>query len=330
MRPVLFYISGHGFGHAVRTGEVIRALHRLQPGRRLFVRTRAPRSMLPENIEYSEAGFEAAVVEREAGVVIDPDATLDGLKRFVAAWDDVVDRETAFARECGASLVVADIPAIAGDIAHAAGVPCIGISNFTWDWIFEPYAAPALLRRFEEGYARMETLLRLPFHQPSRLGGFGRIVDVPLIARKSASGAPAGSGKRVLLGSRAQVPPGSFERVLQQSSEFEFVAVAPGASFTDTLASCDLVVAKLGFSMLAECIAARKPLLYPPRENFREEQLLQQHVRQHIPALPIPLTDFYSGNWAPHLKALAAMPPVHSNLRTCGAEVCAEFLAQRV
>jgi hypothetical protein len=38
-------------------------------------------------------------------------------------------------------------------------------------------------------YSRMETLLRLPFAQSSRLDGFRSIIDVPLIARKSATGA---------------------------------------------------------------------------------------------------------------------------------------------
>ena len=32
----------------------------------------------------------------------------------------------------------------------------------------------------------MDALLRLPFHQPERLDWFRRIVDVPLIARKSS------------------------------------------------------------------------------------------------------------------------------------------------
>ena len=34
---------------------------------------------------------------------------------------------------------MADIPFLAGDIAAAAGIPIIAITNFTWDWIYEPY-----------------------------------------------------------------------------------------------------------------------------------------------------------------------------------------------
>ena len=41
MRSILFYISGHGYGHVVRTGEVIRALQRIRPDWRILPRTEA-------------------------------------------------------------------------------------------------------------------------------------------------------------------------------------------------------------------------------------------------------------------------------------------------
>ena len=40
---LVFYVSGHGFGHASRDIEVINALHAIAPGVRLVVRTSAPR-----------------------------------------------------------------------------------------------------------------------------------------------------------------------------------------------------------------------------------------------------------------------------------------------
>jgi hypothetical protein len=175
----------------------------------------------------------------------------------------------------------------------------------------------------------MDVLLRLPFHQPDRMHWFGRIVDVPLIARKSSIDiSPERSGpKRVLLGSRAQVSAEALDRAQQVSPEFEFMTVVDGMNFTDTLTACDVIIAKLGYSMLAECIAAEKPLLYPPRENFREESILQQHVSQHIPAMPIPLQDFYSGDWRSYLHELLARPAVSSAIRTDGAGVCAQLIA---
>jgi hypothetical protein len=323
---VVFYISGHGFGHAVRMGEVMRALHSIRPDWQLLARTQAPRSMLPDFVEYESVEIDSGVVEREAGIVVDEAATIHRLRGFIERWEEIVANETQVVRARQVGLIVADAPPIAGDIAYVTGVPCVAITNFTWDWIYEPYAQQ-YLSPLEEAYARMGVLLRLPFAQTSRLQAFRRIVDVPLIARRSRVAPRPQTKYRALLGSRAQVSADALAFASASAPEFDFVTPAPGDNFTGVLASCDVVIAKLGFSMVAECIAARRPLLYPPRQGFREESLLQAHVTEHIPALPIPIPDFYQGRWAPYLRELLAQPAVESSIRTDGAEVCARFLA---
>src|SRR5215204_6533025 len=110
MRSVLFYISGHGYGHAVRIGEVIRALRQLRPDWRVLVRTQAPRHMMPEHGEFSFAEIDSGVVERQAGVVMDEAATLLRLQEFLHRWDDLVAREVEFVKEQRVDLIVADIP----------------------------------------------------------------------------------------------------------------------------------------------------------------------------------------------------------------------------
>ena len=324
MRTILFYISGHGYGHVVRTGEVIRALQRIRPDWRILARTKAPRHMLPDGVEVTAGDFESGVIEREAGVVMDEQATLEQLKILVARWDELKADEVRFARDQRADLIVSDIPPMAGDIAADLGIPCIAIANFTWDWIYEPYAKE-FLEPLEQGYSKMQVLLRLPFYQSSRLNVFPKIVDAPLIARKAH--VQAKPGNRVLLGSRAQVSEAAMTAAAASAPEYEFVTPAPDEAFTEVLASCDLVIAKLGFSMLAECIANGKPLLYPPRENFREEIILQEHVNEHIPARPIPLEDFYAGNWGKYLRKLARQPLKSNSIRTDGAEFCADYVA---
>jgi len=305
--------------------EVIAALQRLRPNWRVLVRSQAPAQMMPAGVQFFDAEIDSGVVERLAGVVVDEDATLIRLLNFVARWDDLVSFESSFAKEHGVDLIVADIPPIAGDVAHSAGVPCVGISNFTWDWIYEPYASQ-YLGRLERGYSRMSALLRLPFFQPSRLDVFPSVIDTPLIARQSFPKQRTATKKRVLLGSRAQVSTDVLARAAREAAEFELVTPGLGSKFREDFAACDMVIAKLGFSMLAECIAAGKPILYPPRQGFREETLLQEHVNQHVAAVAIPLEDFYRGNWGPFLRELAGLPKIASGIRCDGAEFCARFL----
>ena len=171
MRTLLFYISGHGYGHVVRMSLVMRELRRMHPGWRILARTQAPCEMLPDGVECSSAEIDAGVVEREAGIVVDEEATVERLKGLLRRWDEIVAEETAFVRQNEVDLIVADVPPIAGDIAYAAGVSCVAISNFTWDWIYEPYAR-GHLARLEAAYSRMHVLLRLPFAQTDRLRRF--------------------------------------------------------------------------------------------------------------------------------------------------------------
>ena len=184
MRSVVFYISGHGYGHVVRMAEVIRETQRLRPDWRIVARTQAPPQMLPAGVDVFPGKFESGVIERETGVVMDEYATMESLQRFVSRWDVKLEEELRFARTQRPDLIVADIPPMAGDVAAGLQVPCIAIANFTWDWIYQPYAADHL-SRLEHGYSRMSALLRLPFHQSERLGVFPKIVDAPLIARKA-------------------------------------------------------------------------------------------------------------------------------------------------
>src|SRR5688500_11322510 len=113
MKTVLFYVSGHGYGHAVRMSEVMRALRSEHPHYRILARTQAPRRMLPEDVEYSSAAIDSGVVEREAGVVMDVEATLHRLEHLFRDWDSLVASEIGFVLQNSVDLIVADIPPMA-------------------------------------------------------------------------------------------------------------------------------------------------------------------------------------------------------------------------
>ena len=63
---IVFYISGHGFGHAARDIEVINALLARQPDVQVHVRTSAPRWLFDLTVR-GRVGFHA--VETDVGVV---------------------------------------------------------------------------------------------------------------------------------------------------------------------------------------------------------------------------------------------------------------------
>jgi hypothetical protein len=189
---IVFYISGHGFGHASRDVEVLNALGRLAPEVPVAVRTAAPKWLfdltLTRAVDFHEVECDTGVVQLDS-LSLDEAETV----RRAIAFHDTLDRRAAdearWLKASGTRLIVADIPPLACAAGHLAGLPVIALGNFTWDWIYTGYRdwAPqhsTLVERLRAAYARADVALRLPMH-----GGFesiATIVDLPFIARRSS------------------------------------------------------------------------------------------------------------------------------------------------
>src|SRR5262245_59695569 len=138
------YISGHGFGHATRVGEVLRALRERQPHLPLTVVTSAPRELLARSIpgpfELRTVACDVGLVQKDA-LVIDEAATADRCRAFAEGWDALVAGESARLRAAGVRVVLGDIPPLAFVAAARAELPSLGLANFSWDWIYGHLAA---------------------------------------------------------------------------------------------------------------------------------------------------------------------------------------------
>ena len=185
---IVFYVSGHGFGHASRSIEVINAILAKRPETRIGVRTSAPRWLFDLTVK-GKVAF--STLECDTGIVQIDALTLDeadSIRRAAAFHSDLVTRaasETRMLRELGAGLIVGDIPPLAFAVGGSAGIPSVAIGNFTWDWVYADYPrvrlAPSLLPAIRAAYGKASISLRLPLH-----GGFenmNNVTDIPFIAR---------------------------------------------------------------------------------------------------------------------------------------------------
>ena len=357
---VLFYISGHGYGHARRCAQVITALRTVDPAIEVHVRTTALpwlfAGVLPPD-RVRPCDVDAGAAERSP-MEIDPDGTLAKVAATLAKRDQTIAAERPVLRELEPRLIVSDIPFLAGDVAEAAGVPCVGMSNFTWDWIVEPFvdARPQhrpLLDAVSAGYGKMAGILRMP------LGGIStalrEVVDVPLVVGEPRLGRadvlrrlgidPKDGRTRVLFGIRGAIPTETLARAAAGAPDLLFVCpsneaddlppnvaaapVGPGLDFSDVLRACDVVVGKLGYGLVAECIASGIALLWPRRTGFREDEITECHGPAVMRMRELPTADFHAGRWAEHVRAAAALPKPAEAMRTDGADACARWIAER-
>jgi Glycosyl transferase family 1 len=194
MRPIVWYVSGHGFGHASRDIEVINALRERRPDLPVVVRTSAKRWIfdltLRAPVEFQDVECDTGVAQIDS-LRLDEAETVRRAAAFYADFDAKVTAEADVLRSLHPSLVVGDVPPLAFAAAHAAGIPSIALANFTWDWIYEGYeperfGAPNLVAQVREACARAGLFLRLPMWGGFEMAPPEATRDLPLVARRSA------------------------------------------------------------------------------------------------------------------------------------------------
>lgn len=299
---IVWYTTGHGYGHATRSATVLRELMRLAPGARVAVRTLAPAALfddLPGNrLRIFPASLDFGTIDTpEWGV--DAEATRERLAALEGRREALVAGEVDFVREFRADAVVLDVPWLAAAIAEEAGVPSIAIANFTWDEIYEPFlgggaASAPLLGSIRRDYARVTLGLQTPFGGDLR--AFPRRRSIPLIARRSERppeevrrelGIEPGdvallcalrghevlpAGPRCLNGRRLvtlsfQDDPGAPPEHIPLGEKWQ-------RQFPALVAASDAVLSKPGYGIAGECVANQTPLLHLPRTGFAETKPL--------------------------------------------------------
>ena len=346
---IVFYVSGHGFGHASRAIEVINAVLAHRPETRIGVRTSAPRWLFDLTVK-GKIAF--GTLECDTGVVQIDALTLDEadtIRRAAAFHSDLVTRaasETRVLRELGAGLIVGDIPPLAFAVSAAAGIPSIGLGNFTWDWIYADYPrvrlAPSLLPAIRAAYAKASMALRLPMS--AGFETFSNVRDIPFVARHATRtreevckllklpadkpivlmsfggyGLPGldtdvlAKFKKYTVVTTANLPVGRTWKetpLAERKSSFisinEEAMYDAGVRYEDLVGAAEAVVTKPGYGIISECIANDAAVLYTSRGHFPEYDVLVEDMPKYLRTAFISQEELFAGKWESHLAKLLA------------------------
>ena len=364
---VVFYISGHGFGHAIRQIAVINALHALAPEVAIVVRTAAPEWLFTRTA-CGASSFVAG--ETDTGVVqidsLRPDVreTIRRARAFLDRFGEHVQREAALLRAHDATLVLSDAPPLACAAAAAAGVRSVVCANFTWDWIYRDYSeqpgVDSIVEQIGKVYETADAGWRLPLG-----GGFETIdpiIEVPFVARHARADLSRDQIRRQLAlpGDRPlmlvsfggyglhQLP---LDR-LDCLKEWEVVltsrgpvdATVPngvhviaeehlygsGLRYEDLVHAVDVVLTKPGYGIIADCVANGTAMLYTSRGRFAEYEVMVEQMPRYLRCGYLALESFEAGEWSEALRALRETAPPLVQWRTDGAEVAARMIAELI
>lgn len=334
MKRIAFFLSGHGFGHAVRESALIEAL---PADIAVDIYTSIPASFFQDEVKRPSrvipCEIDCGCLQTDT-VEVDVEGTLAHYAAIESRRSEHIARFAPMLAASGADLVVADAPPLAFPIAKAAGIPAWGICNFTWLDIYGPYLEKhpgyhGMHARMREDYALGERHLRLfPF-----MDG-----DPVLATEPVGMVCRPGRPRRAEFATRFGLDPGKKWALIYIGSfglegvdwhrfsrypDWEFMGLypLPGAPanyrylkkdlsfrYADLNASCDLVIGKLGYGLVAECLASARPILFLGRKDFAEFALLKGLVEGRGMGSEIPLDRFLKLDFGEELEALSAKP----------------------
>lgn len=350
MTSVAYYITAHGYGHTVRSVEVIRALKRVSPDLEIHIRSAAPGRFFADlgfPVSYHYGSVDVGFLQKDS-LEMDVEGTLGACLELHERIPRLLEEEEAFLRREKIRLVLGDIPPLCFEVAARASLPSVAIANFTWDWIYRSYLSERgsflpLMEKMEGFYRRATLALSLPFS--CDLGVFSETIPIPLIARVSPL-SKAEARRNFGLPLSAKVILVSFggyglERLpwdrLQRLGDFFFVSTATAPKkgknflilpeavpdYVNLVRAADAVISKPGYGVLTDVIAHQTALLYTSRGQFPEYPFLVEALKQWATSEFIPQDDLLRGELAPYLKCLLEKEPNWPILPLNGAQVAA-------
>jgi hypothetical protein len=344
---ILYYLTAHGYGHAVRTSTIC---NEISEKVRLIFRTTIPEKFFHEEVKrpfkYLPGQFDCGCIQRDS-VTIDKRETLQAYRAIAEKNTARLDAEVKFCREQGVDGIVSDITPFAFEVARRAGIPSVAVANFTWFDIYEPYVREypsfvPVLEKMRRQYQMASLLLELT---PSTgMSYFGNRVKISPVAKP---GRNRGGELKKHLGLEEDRRIGliyvgelGMENIrwgdLAKFRGWDFVGIypLPGTSanyhlmdkksfpYEDLVASAEVMVTKIGYGVVSQGLVNGTPLIYLPREDFAEFSVLERGVQEWGHGYRLSKEDYQALKWQDVLEEVSKKGrpnPVPSE----GGKICA-------
>lgn len=285
----------------------------------------------------------------------DPAATLERLDAFLPFTEKQTDALCRRLESMECRLALCDIAPLGIFVAGRVGIPSVLVENFTWDWLYAPYAKqyPGFLRHmeylqslFSGAEYRIQTS-PLCERRPSDLhvGPISRQIRTSSeVVRERLR---VGPDEEMVLVTLGGVPGAfAFQEMLKNRSRTWFVT--PGACkqlewdhniihlpqfsdffHPDIVNAANVVFGKAGYSTIAEVYNAGNAFGYLLRSEFRESGKLRQFIEKQMPSALLLPEAFGDNSWQSLLDSLMALPRRERN-EIPGAEQVAGFIMDRL
>ena len=356
-KPIAYFISPHGLGHAARSAAVMQAISDFDASVRFEIFTTVPAWFFADSMS---AAFTCHDRLTDIGLVqktafqADLNKTLGRLNDFFPIPASYISEMAVTVNKLNCLLIICDIAPLGISIAKETGIPSVLVENFTWDWIYEQYSSAN--NGFEKHIRYLRSLFQaVNYHiktEPICCSGSVDLKTSPVSRQVKTS--PDRIRER--LGLKEDAPmvlittggirqSYDFLKQLRQLPDIHFVMPGAGPKMIihdnciilpyrstyyhpDLVNASDAVVGKVGYSTLAEVYQAGVPFGYVLRSNFRESGPMAAFIRNEMQGFSLKESDFNSGIWTTKIRKLLSLPQVQRN-EADGAEAIGRFVLDR-
>ena len=239
--------------------------------------------------------------------------------------------EVEYLRTHKPNAVLVDATALACSAAKEVGIPCVIVSNFTWEYIYKSMNTElskkdelinekfiGMIERCTTDYCNATHYLQLPGCCDIPTGYIlENVVRSPMMCRLAkctrdemrrkynipvdAKVVVFGFGGQSFKGHKIHADNLPVEQdwyclVLNCEKDASFVSdkfipVDRDVYVPDILAGADVMLGKIGYGTVSECLSSLVPLIYVPRIGWPEERPLAQLMESYCSILEMPRKD---------------------------------------
>ena len=303
---LLVAISSHGFGHLSQVAPVVNRLHELIPQLKITIRAALPEEQLRSRLHHFDtlqhATDDFGMVMNHA-FSVDTHASLARYQSLHQDWDHKVKVLAQQFIDAEIDVVLADVPYLPLAAAQVASIPAVALCSLNWADILSHYVGldkpQAIINTMYAAYQSARYFLQpAPSMAMPKLGNQRPIGPccAPGVAQKQTLLSAVLQHKAlnnpwlVLVG-MGGIP---FELSLEHwptqhqgrplcylvspssaNTHPNALSVdATGLSYSDLVASVDVIITKPGYGMFAEAAAAGVPVLFTERREWPETEAL--------------------------------------------------------
>ncbi|MFA7056879.1 MAG: hypothetical protein WC155_04855 [Candidatus Cloacimonadales bacterium] len=315
---IAIYVTSHGFGHASRMCALTTELMKF--GCECFIISDRPAFLFPteNSLCHLIARQTDTGMLQSSWKTPDVDATFTKLKEFWNKKDEIIEVEKEFLSTNGIDFVIVDIPPLPIVAAKELNLPVLAITNFDWYFNYNEVVSnktdetiKQIIAEIYAIYQKCDKSYILPFSNFKSVESLPNQIKCGNLAKLTKPNKEKickefkldKSKKLVLITFGGITSDITYFASLTANKEYIFLTNSPigeadnvvllprDYNYSLLIASCDVVITKVGYSTLAETCGAGTYLCYASRDNFPEDEPLIAELANYPHSQHFELTD---------------------------------------